>query len=48
MPWRKNAKQGDAKIESESILLLCCVSTSVDVKTMQHNASFSVVLWTGL
>ena len=30
---RKNATQGNAKIGFESILALCCISTSVDAKT---------------
>ena len=46
--WYKNAMQGNARIGSESILVSCCVSTSIDAKTTQHNALFSVVLWTGL
>ena len=41
---RKNATQGNARIGSESILASCCVSTSVDAKTTQHNVLFSVVL----
>ena len=41
---RKNATQGDARIGSESILASCYVSTSVDAKTTQRNALFSVVL----
>ena len=40
----KNAAQGNARIGSESILVLRCVSTSVDVKAMQCNALFSIVL----
>ena len=41
---RTNVTQGNARIGSESILALCCVSTSVDVKTTQRNALFSVIL----
>ena len=40
----KNAMQGNARIGSESILVSCCVSTSVDVKITQRKALFSVVL----
>ena len=41
---RKNATQGNTRIESESILASYCVSTSVDAKTVQCNALFSIVL----
>ena len=40
----KNATQGNTRIGAESILASYCVSTSVDVKTTQRNALFSVVL----
>ena len=46
--WRKNATQGDARMGSKSSLASCCVYTSVDTKTTQRNALFSVVLWTDL
>ena len=45
---RKNATQANVRIGSESILASCYVSTSVDTKITQHNALFSVVLWTCL
>ena len=48
MTRRKNTMQGNARIGSESILASCCISTSIDEKTMQRNALFSIVLWTGL
>ena len=32
-------------IGSESILASCCISTSIDAKTMQHNVLISVVCW---
>ena len=41
---RKNAMQGNARIGSESILASCCFSTSIDVKTTQRNALFSIIL----
>ena len=44
----KNPMQGNTRRGSESILASCCISTSVNTKTMQRNALFSVVLWTGL
>ena len=44
----KNPMQGNTRRGSESILASCCISTSVNAKTMQRNALFSVVLWTGL
>ena len=40
----KNATQGSARIGSESILALYCVSTSVDAKATQRNALICVVL----
>ena len=48
MTRRKITTQGNARMGSESILVSCCVLTSVDAKTMQRNALFNVVLWTGL
>ena len=41
---RKITTQENARIGSESILVSCCVSTSVDAKMTQCNALFSVVL----
>ena len=40
----KNTMQGNARIGSKSILASCCISTSVDARTTQRNALFSVVL----
>ena len=41
-------QERNARIGSNSILALCCVSTNIDAKTTQQNTLFSIVLWTGL
>ena len=41
---RKNAVQRNARKGTESILVSCCISTSVDAKMTQRNTLFSVTL----
>ena len=41
---RKDPTQRNARIGSESIMALHCVSTSVDTKVTQRNALFSITL----